>query len=206
MEKISDKNHWEKVYKRTNLKEVNWFQPIPVSFIDFLSVLNLKPDSKIIDVGGGDSFFVDYLLKKGFEDITVLDISETAINKAKNRLGENASRVNWIVGDVLSFEASEAYDFWHDRAAFHFLREKENIEKYVQVASGSLCEKGLCLMGTFSVNGPDKCSGLDVTKYSEESMCNCFEKYFSKLECRYTDHITISGNAQNFIFCAFQKR
>ena len=121
MKLINRKTHWENIYSTKNFNEVNWYQPVPETSLDFIKKLNLNKDANIIDIGGGDSFLVDNLLQLGYSNITVLDISEKAIDRAKERLGKEAKKVNWIVSDVNDFEPTDTYDLGHDRAAFHFL-------------------------------------------------------------------------------------
>lgn len=205
MGNFNRKKHWETIYQTKELKEVSWYQPTPQTSLDFIKKFNVSITSKIIDIGGGDSFLVDHLLELGFQDITVLDISEAAIVRAKNRLGAKAKSVKWIAEDVLSFTPTEKYDFWHDRAAFHFLTKQEEIDSYVEKATSFVQKNGILLIGTFSEQGPKKCSGIDIKQYSEESLTNCFEGRFQKLECIYVDHHTPFGTVQNFVFCSFRK-
>ena len=120
MSVINREAHWESIYRTKKLTEVSWYQPLPETSLNFVHNLSIKNDSKIIDIGGGDSLFVDNLLDLGFVNITVLDISKTAIERAKKRLGKKAQLVKWIVSDITDFKPIEKYDFWHDRAAFHF--------------------------------------------------------------------------------------
>lgn len=167
--------------------------------------LGVQPTAKVIDIGGGDSLLVDHLLEQGFSDLTVLDISETALEKAKRRLGARAAKVKWVVADVTAFEPEEHYDVWHDRAVFHFLLKEEEISRYVQSAHKSLSPSGLLIVGTFSDQGPEKCSGLSVRRYLESALTDCFFQYFGKLTAISSDHITPSGAVQNFIFCGFKK-
>ena len=122
------KEHWNNIYSSKKLEEVSWYQPIPETSLDFIINSKISKDEPIIDVGGGDSFLIDNLLKAGFNDLTVLDISEVAIERAKLRLGENAEKVNWIVSDIRDFNPIREYSVWHDRAVFHFLREKQDIQ------------------------------------------------------------------------------
>lgn len=172
----------------------------------YFEILNLPSTAKIIDVGGGNSFLVDYLLDLGYQDITVLDISETALTKAKERLGKKAKEVTWIVSDITDFEPSEPYDFWHDRAAFHFLSSEKDITAYASIANRGLSNHGYMLIGGFSIEGPEKCSGIPVVRYSEEEIAKVFNPYFKKLECVTVNHTTPSEKLQNFIFCSFKKR
>ena len=202
-EKIS---HWNKIYETKGSQEVSWFQQYPKTSMEFVKLFSLNKESNIIDIGGGDSHFVDALTEAGFRNITVLDISEKAIEKAKLRLGEKAELVNWIVTDVVDFVPDKKYDFWHDRAAFHFLTEEKQADKYVETANKGIRENGILILGTFSENGPTKCSGLEIKQYSEHSMSSRFEKYFERVKCVTEDHHTPFNTVQNFLFCSFKKR
>lgn len=200
------KAHWENVFATKAETEVSWFQAYPKTSIEFLELFNLPLDANIIDVGGGDSHFVDALLEKGYTHIYVLDISANAIERAKARLGINANKVNWIVSDVTEFESTVKFDFWHDRAAFHFLTDDEKIDKYVSIAENAIHKDGYLVLGTFSVNGPTKCSGLDIKQYNETSMSKRFEVGFNRIKCITEDHTTPFNTIQNFVFCSFQKK
>jgi 2-polyprenyl-3-methyl-5-hydroxy-6-metoxy-1,4-benzoquinol methylase len=206
MELLNRKEHWENIYTTKKPTDVSWFQVYPKSSMEFISLLNLPIDSSIIDIGGGDSNFVDSLLDKGYRDITVLDISAKAIERAKARLGEKASLVNWIVSDVTEFNPDRQYNFWHDRAAFHFLTTEEQSDKYVKIARKGIQGNGYLILGTFSETGPLKCSGLEIKQYSESSMSAKFEKDFKRIKCIKEDHQTPFNTIQNFLFCSFQKR
>ncbi len=198
------KNHWETVYKTKNPDEVSWTQENPKTSLDFIGSFGLEKTAKIIDIGGGDSKLVDYLLDEGYENISVLDISEKALEKSKERLGKKANKVNWIVSDITEFEPKTTYDVWHDRATFHFLTSPEQVEKYVTLARNSV--NGFLSIGTFSENGPIKCSGLEIQQYNEEKLNSVFKNGFDKIQCVSEDHITPSGTSQNFIFCSFRKQ
>jgi ubiquinone/menaquinone biosynthesis C-methylase UbiE len=204
MEKFDKQQHWETIYQTKSLSEVSWYEPTPQTSLDFIQQFNISPSAKIIDIGGGDSLFVDYLLNLGFQDITVLDISETAIERAKLRLGDNAKQVKWIVADAVNFKTSEKYDFWHDRAAFHFFTEEKDIKKYITTIRKYMNKKGILVIGTFSENGPKKCSGIPIKQYSETSMTERLLKYFQKIKCITVEHITPFANIQQFIFCSFK--
>ena len=164
-----------------------------------------KKNAKIIDIGGCDSFLVDHLLELGFEDITVLDISATALERLKKRLGENAKKIHWIIADIGNTILKEKFDFWHDRAAFHFLTDQKEIENYVKNAANCLNSNGHLTVGTFSTEGPKKCSGIEIKQYSETSLTNCFQADFKQLQCFTIDHETPFKTHQNFIFCSFRK-
>lgn len=198
--------HWNKIYETKGPSEVSWFQQYPKTSMDFVGLFSLNRESCIIDIGGGDSHFVDALIEAGFRNITVLDISEKAIEKAKIRLGEKAGLVDWIISDVTEFVPKKKYDFWHDRAAFHFLTDEKLADKYVEIANNGIKENGVLILGTFSEKGPKKCSGLEIKQYSEASMSAKFEGYFERIKCISEDHLTPFNTVQNFLFCSFKKR
>jgi len=202
----SYKQHWETVFSTKAEDEVSWFQPYPTTSMEFVELFNLPLDANIIDIGGGDSHFVDALLDKGYRNIYVLDISANAIERAKQRLGERASQVNWIVSDATEFEPPTQFDFWHDRAAFHFLTTEKKIYNYVSIAEDAIRKDGYLILGTFSENGPEKCSGLEIKQYSEASMSARFEVAFEKIRCIKENHITPFNTVQNFLFCSFKKK
>jgi ubiquinone/menaquinone biosynthesis C-methylase UbiE len=204
-ERPVQKEHWEKVYNTKQLTEVSWYEPRPQVSLDFVKSLGIKPDQSVIDIGGGDSLFADHLLALGFKDITVLDISEAAINRARQRLGKRADEVNWIVSDVLEFQPQQSYDCWHDRAAFHFLTTEEQVQKYLTIAHKALAKEGKIVMGTFSENGPEKCSGLPVKQYSEDLLSATLKKWFEKIRCIQIEHLTPFNTLQHFLFCSFRK-
>lgn len=200
------KEHWENVFSTKTENEVSWFQTYPKTSMSFIELFNLPLNAKIIDIGGGDSHFVDALLEKGYTNITVLDISEKAINRAKKRLGDKSEMVNWVVTDIADFNPNEKFDFWHDRAAFHFLTTNDKIYKYVEIAENSVKQGGYFILGTFSEQGPKKCSGLEIKQYNEVSMSARFEVKFDRIKCFTEDHITPFNTVQNFQFCSFKRK
>ena len=202
----TDQQHWDRIYSINEEDEVSWFQPYPTTSMEFVELFHLPPDANIIDIGGGESHFVDALLDKGYKNIWVLDISLNAIEKAKQRLGSRASKVNWIVTDITKFEPTVQFDFWHDRAAFHFLTTEDKIYKYVAIAEDAIKKDGYLVLGTFSENGPKKCSGLEIKQYSEASMSARFEIAFNRIKCITEDHTTPFNTIQNFLFCSFRKK
>lgn len=203
MEQIR-KKHWETVYETKNPDQVSWTQEVPKTSLEFIHSFGLDKQARIIDIGGGDSKLVDFLIDEGFENISVLDISSAAIEKAKKRLGNKAEKVNWIVSDITEFNPSETYDVWHDRATFHFLTTKPEIAKYMETARKSV--SGYLTIGTFSENGPKKCSGLDIKQYSEETLTAALNNGFEKLRCVTEDHITPFETTQHFLFCSFRRQ
>jgi SAM-dependent methyltransferase len=200
----TNKNHWENVYETKNPDEVSWTQKKPQTSLDFINSCGLSKDAKIIDIGGGDSNLVDFLLEEGYENITILDISAKALEKAKERLGEKSKKITWIVTDITEFQPTETYDIWHDRAAFHFLTTPEQIFEYVEITKKAVSK--FMILGTFSKNGPKKCSGLDITQYDEESITAQFEESFEKINCLTEDHKTPFDTVQNFVFCSFKRK
>ena len=197
------KNHWETVYETKQPNEVSWTQEKPETSLDFIRETHIEKSARIIDIGGGDSKLVDFLLKKGYENVTVLDISANALERAQKRLGKNSEKINWIVSDITEFKPESTYEVWHDRATFHFLTTAEQVEKYVEIAEKWVT--GFMIIGAFSEIGPKKCSGLDIKQYSESELEKRFSNCFKKLKCSTEDHITPFGTKQNFIFCVFEK-
>ena len=163
---MSKKEHWDKIYSTKTLQEVSWYQPVPKISLELILSLKLSKDSPIIDVGGGDSFLVDSLLNEGYTDLTVLDISKVAIERAKIRLAKNANKINWIVSDIINFFPERKYSIWHDRAVFHFLRKEKEINSYLKSLNNGTATDGRLVLGTFAENGPIRCCALDVKRYS----------------------------------------
>ena len=200
----SQKEHWENVYHNKQPSDVSWTQEVPKTSLELIHSFMLSRTAKIIDVGGGDSNLADHLLEEGFTDITVLDISANAIERAKKRLGKKAQEVNWVVSDITEFNPHTHFDLWHDRATFHFLTNSEQVAKYAGVVKS--CVTDYLIISTFSENGPKKCSGLDIRQYSEEGLHNEFKDQFEKIRCMTEDHVTPFNTIQNFLFCSFKRR
>lgn len=206
MSDFNRKRHWENVYATKQLNEVSWYQPKPETSLYFIEKAGLPRNAKIIDVGGGDSFLVDHLLDLGYTDLTVVDISENALERARKRLGALADSVKWVAADVLEMELEETYDLWHDRAVFHFVTGKSDIERYISRMERYIQMNGTLVLGTFSESGPLKCSGIEIKQYSESTMDNVTGDSFEKIECLSADHPTPFNTRQNFVFCSFRKR
>ncbi|WP_333601476.1 class I SAM-dependent methyltransferase [Flavobacterium sp.] len=200
------KEYWNNVFVTKTEKEVSWYQPYPKTSIEFITALELPLTAKIIDVGGGESYFIETLLDLGYTNLTLLDVSSKAIENVKMRLGEKGAKVTFIVSDVLDFVPTVQYDFWHDRACFHFLTEPEQIEKYADIVDKALSNSGRVFIGVFSEEGPKKCSGLDVKQYTMESLRLVFEKKFQLKGCFIEDHKTPFDTIQNFLFCGFKRK
>jgi|TARA_X000000368_G_scaffold252413_1_gene199488 cyclopropane fatty-acyl-phospholipid synthase-like methyltransferase len=199
------KNHWENIYSNKAENEVSWFQTVPKTSHQLINKLNLESNDNIIDIGSGRSRILKILIDEGFNNISYLDISKEACEKSKIALGDDKSKVTWNVENVLSFKPKMKYKLWHDRAVFHFFTNKKDIEKYKEVATKNISDGGYLVLGTFSINGPKKCSGLDVSQYSEQSLNEIFKSDFNLLDSFYIDHQTPFDTTQNFLFCIFKK-
>lgn len=197
--------HWENVFTNKAENEVSWFQPNPKPSIDAFLSLNLPKSATIIEVGGGDSYFIDALLNLGYTNLTLLDISASAIERAKKRLGDKAQSVTFIVTDILDFKTDIKYDFWHDRASFHFQTEKKAISKYVDLVTSLLSSNGFMLLGTFSKEGPTKCSGLPITQYDALSLKELFKNKLEQLDSFNHEHLTPFNTSQHFVFSLYSK-
>lgn len=199
------KRHWEEIYNTKPLETVSWYQRVPEISLELIALLQIPKDAPVIDMGGGDSFLADNLLELGFTDITVLDISGNAIGRAKERLGVRASRIHWIEADATSFAPQRSYALWHDRAVFHFLTQPEQRAAYLKGAVAGIRQGGFLILGTFSDQGPLKCSGLEVRRYSTDELQREMSPFFEPVRCRNVGHNTPSGGVQDFSFCAFVK-
>lgn len=199
----NEKGHWEEVYKAKTPDQVSWTQTKPVHSLQFIENCNLPKDAKIIDIGGGDSNLVDFLLDEGYTDITVLDISKNALVRAQARLGERANKITWVESNIVDFKPTEQYAIWHDRAVFHFLTKPEDIAIYQSIVNNVVTDA--LIMATFSKNGPLRCSGLDIQQYNNEELKAVFAEQFTLINSLYDDHITPFDTKQNFVYCQFNK-
>jgi SAM-dependent methyltransferase len=196
------KEHWESVYRQKGLSDVSWYRPHLDRSLAYLDAARLPPDAAILDVGGGASTFVDDLLDRGYTNVSVLDLSQTALEVARKRLGARGDRVRWIRADVTDASLSEAaIDFWHDRAVFHFLADPAARARYVENARRSVRPGGHILVATFGLHGPEKCSGLDVVRYSPDGLHAEFGNDFAKVGEASETHVTPWGSEQEFIYC-----
>lgn len=200
------KQHWETVFTTKAENEVSWFQKQPQTSIQLIQACKVAKDAKIIDIGGGDSYLIDSLLDLGYTDLYLLDISVAAIERAKKRLGDKAKDVSFIVSDSLYFQSDEKFDVWHDRASFHFFTEANDIEQYKNNVIANTNQNAHLIIGTFSEEGPLKCSGLPITQYSLEKMEAVFGEDFELENCFTEDHETPFDTIQNFIFCHYKKK
>jgi SAM-dependent methyltransferase len=204
MQSDSRQVHWEGVYTKKGENEVSWFQENPTPSLELIAQVGATPASAIIDIGGGASRLVDNLVDRGFEDITVLDLSEAALEAAKGRLGDRAARVHWIVADATVWEPLMAYGIWHDRAAFHFLTEDHDRAAYVARLERALKAGGYAIIATFALDGPARCSGLPVVRYDPASLGKTLGRSFQLVDTRQHTHATPWGTDQSFQFSVFR--
>lgn len=206
MSDVSRQTHWENVYTTRGEREVSWFQERPALSLELIHAAGTTPHSSVIDVGGGASRLVDALLADGFEAVTVLDISELALAAAKGRLGNKASGATWIIADIATWEPPRQYDLWHDRAVLHFLTEEADRAAYVARLKKALRRGGHAIIGTFALDGPERCSGLPVVRYDAKSLAALLGPEFELLDTRRQDHHTPMGGVQRFQFSLFRRR
>ena len=197
-----DKKHWERVYAEKAPDRVSWFRPHLDRSLRFVDAARIAPAAAVIDVGGGASTFVDDLLDRGFSNVTVLDLSEIALESARERLGGRASAVQWICADVTHADLPErTYDFWHDRAVFHFLTDPAARVRYVDAVRRSLRPGGHIVVATFGPHGPEKCSGLEVLRFTPDALHAEFGDAFAKIADSTEIHDTPWGSEQEFVYC-----
>lgn len=196
--------HWDDVYRTKGETSVSWFQETPAPSLELMALVGATRRSAIIDIGGGASRLVDCLVSRGYEDVTVLDLSAAALTHARTRLGDRADRVAWIVADVTAWEPSRTFDVWHDRAAFHFLTEPADRAAYADRLRRALRHGGHAIIGTFAPDGPEKCSGLPVARHDATSLATLLGTGFVLVDTRRHEHATPWGATQRFQFSTFR--
>ena len=197
--------HWEIIYETKKLNEVSWFQKKPLTSLSLIEISNINKDSKIIDVGCGKSFLIDNLLEKKYSKVSLLDISNNALKEVKSRTKNFPNSGVFYNSDILDFNPDANFDLWHDRAVFHFLTKNEEIDKYVNICEKNINKEGILIIGTFSENGPVKCSGLEISRYSVKNLQSLFSNSFELVDQLNTNHTTPFETIQNFNFCKFKK-
>jgi SAM-dependent methyltransferase len=197
--------HWDSVYTSKRENEVSWFQESPAISLDLIRASGAKPGASIIDVGGGASRLVDALLDSDYDAVTVLDLSERALATTQARLGELASKVRWIVADITTWEPSLTYDLWHDRAVLHFLTEPKDRAAYAERVWKAVRSGGQVIIGTFALDGPERCSGLPVMRHDAASLGVLLSPSFDLIESRSHEHKTPMGTTQRFQFSRFRR-
>jgi len=199
------KEHWEDVYEKRTDNQVSWYQVVPKTSLRLINELHLPLVSSIIDIGGGNSNFTIELQKMGYKNLSVLDISSLALMRTKAKMGDASKLVHWIESDVLDFVEINKYNVIHDRATFHFLTTKADINKYIDVISGAITQGGHLVISTFSLTGPDKCSNLKVSQYSSSTLAFLFKENFVLTSSFSEVHASPYDTAQDFIFCVFTR-
>ena len=199
-----NKSHWEDVYTRKRPDEVSWFLKSPNMSMDLIKQLGLKNSDRIIDVGGGASRLVDSLLLEGFQKVSVLDLSVVSLKTSQERLGPKALDVTWLEADITKFQLPEnEYKLWHDRAVFHFMTSYEKRDAYIKNLKTALSYSGFAIISTFSENGPEKCSGLPVMRYSIDGLSDQLGPEFTLIKSASESHNTPSGGTQEFVYGLF---
>ncbi|MBR0693903.1 trans-aconitate 2-methyltransferase [Bradyrhizobium lablabi] len=199
-------SHWQTVYLTKNEQEVSWSQADPQPSLRLIESVAATPRASIIDIGGGASRLVDTLLRNGFDAVTVLDLSEAALRTASERIGPAANTVRWIAADATVWQPPQPFDIWHDRAAFHFLVEERDRSAYLERLHRGVRPGGHAIIGTFALDGPEKCSGLPVQRYDPASLSQAIGKAFEPIAHQYHRHVTPWGSTQSFQFSVLRRK
>ena len=200
---MDNKKHWENIYQKKEIDGVSWYQKIPIESLQLIKKYSISNSDKIIDIGCGKSFLADNLLELNYTDISLVDISSNALKEVKDRL-QNKS-LNFIETDILNFNSNDKYDIWHDRAVFHFITNPEGIEKYISLCNKYINNQGILIIGTFAEDGPLKCSGLEIKRYSVDQISGLFKETFELVESFKMLHKTPFETEQSFLFCVLRK-
>lgn len=203
---MNRQSHWENVYRTKNADQVSWFKLHLSKSLEIVLGTKIDKHDPIIDVGGGASTLVDDLLNEGFTNVIVLDVSSESLEVSKKRLGKEALKIHWTTGDITAVNLPKSYySLWHDRAVFHFLTNPEDRQNYKRILDQSLKPKAFAIIATFSLGGPTKCSGLDVVRYSPETLSKELGPGFQLLHSENETHKTPFDTTQEFVYCLFQK-
>ena len=200
---MDNKKHWENIYQKKEIDGVSWYQKTPIESLQLIKKYSISNSDKIIDIGCGKSFLADNLLELNYTDISLVDISSNALKEVKDRL-QNKS-LNFIETDILNFNSNDKYDIWHDRAVFHFITNPEGIEKYISLCNKYINNQGILIIGTFAEDGPLKCSGLEIKRYSVDQISGLFKETFELVESFKMLHKTPFDTEQSFLFCVLRK-
>ena len=200
---MDNKKHWENIYQKKEIDGVSWYQKVPIESLQLIKKYSISNSDKIIDIGCGKSFLADNLLELNYTDISLVDISSNALKEVKDRL-QNKS-LNFIETDILNFNSNDKYDIWHDRAVFHFITNPEGIEKYISLCNKYINNQGILIIGTFAEDGPLKCSGLEIKRYSVDQISVLFKETFELVESFKMLHKTPFDTEQSFSFCVLRK-
>jgi SAM-dependent methyltransferase len=199
------RDHWNRIYATKSSTDVSWYERSPITSLRLIQSLVSGSSAAVIDAGGGASSLVDRLLGSGLADLTVVDISERALNQARLRLSDQASAVAFVVADVLTWEPGRRYDIWHDRAVFHFLTYPADRDQYIDTACRAVRDGGVAVIGTFAEDGPTDCSGLSVSRYSPLELTTAFSPYFSLVSYEREEHVTPGGVVQPFTWVVLRR-
>ena len=200
---MDNKKHWENIYQKKEIDGVSWYQKVPIESLQLIKKYSISNSDKIIDVGCGKSFLADNLLELNYTNISLVDISSNALKEVKQRL-QNKS-LNFIETDILNFNSEDKYDIWHDRAVFHFITNRQGIEKYISLCNKYINNQGILIIGTFAEDGPLKCSGLEIKRYSVDQISGLFKETFELVESFKMLHKTPFDTEQSFSFCVLRK-
>ena len=200
---MDNKKHWENIYQKKEIDGVSWYQKVPIESLQLIKKYSISNSDKIIDIGCGKSFLADNLLELNYTDISLVDISSNALKEVKDRL-QNKS-LNFIETDILNFNSNDKYDIWHDRAVFHFITDREGIKKYISLCNEYINKEGVLIIGTFAEDGPLKCSGLEIKRYSVDQISGLFKETFELVESFKMLHKTPFDTEQSFLFCVLRK-
>jgi 2-polyprenyl-3-methyl-5-hydroxy-6-metoxy-1,4-benzoquinol methylase len=202
---IDGSDHWDRVYASIPSTEVSWYEREPAASLRLVEAMASSPSVAVIDVGAGASLLVDRLVSDNFTDVTVLDVSQQALTHVEQRLGEGAQHVTFVRHDVLTWRPDRQYDIWHDRAVFHFLTDDAQRDQYIEIAARAICVGGGLVLATFAEDGPTRCSGLQVSRYSPEDLEGVFSGSFSLVEHEREEHVTPAGGVQPFTWAVFRR-
>jgi len=202
---VDRKAHWEHIYETKTDHEVSWFEPDPRRSLELILVAIVAGGRSVIDIGGGTSLLVDHLLEAGIGRVAVLDVSEAALRRTRERLGDLAGAVTWLCGDVTDLPSVGNYDVWHDRAVFHFLTSESDRRQYATLAEATVPAGGHIVMATFGPNGPTQCSGLEVVRYDAEGITRALGPAFTLLQSAVKIHDTPGGGTQEFLYSLLRR-
>jgi len=204
---MNSREHWDNIYQTKDAKQVSWYAPHLAQSLNLILSTNISKQEPIIDVGAGASRLADDLLKEGFSDITLLDIASESLETSKKRLGAAAQKIKWMVGDITKAKLPKNhYTLWHDRAVFHFLMQAEDRRAYVRQLNASLKLGGHVIVSTFSLKGPERCSGLEIVRYSPEILATELGENFKLIKAVDENHQTPFNTTQAFLYCHFIKQ
>jgi ubiquinone/menaquinone biosynthesis C-methylase UbiE len=206
MTELDRQSHWQNVYQTKGEQQVSWSQPSPEPSLGLIEKFAPGKGADIVDIGGGASRLVDALRERGYGNITVLDLSEAALQRAKARLGADAASVQWVAADATKWQPLQAFDIWHDRAAFHFLVDPGDREAYLARLHRGVKRGGHAIIATFALDGPEKCSGLAVQRYDHVTLGAALGVAFELVHHQPHHHVTPWGAAQSFQFSVFRRK